>query len=199
MNRDRRRADTEARLLDASIAMLREKGYAQFRPAEVGARAGFSDGLVFRYFETKLDLVAAALSKELDEIVASVEAVPVLFPGAPPKRRDLLEAAAALILDPNRRWVFEMAPAIAFDEQLQERLAPTIADYNFRLERAAAQAAIGTVQLPASNAVVFMRLLIYSLQGAALADMATGASGREQSIIALLLSIGEAVLGPESP
>jgi AcrR family transcriptional regulator len=195
-SRASQRSATADRLLEAAIELLREKGYARFRPAEVGARAGMSEGLVFRYFETKNDLVVAALKKYADSIVDAVKALPQSLAAAP-TRRELLEGAAALTTDPALRWGYELFAAASLDAQLRERVAPIILDYHSRLERAAALIAVRSGGIPSSDAIILMRLVIFSLQGAALADMTTGPTGREHSLIAYVLSVIEALYGPE--
>lgn len=48
------------RLLDAAVKVLKERGLAQFRTADVIAIAGVSKGALLHHFPTKVSLVAAA-------------------------------------------------------------------------------------------------------------------------------------------
>ncbi|MGB6181142.1 MAG: helix-turn-helix domain-containing protein, partial [Rhodococcus sp. (in: high G+C Gram-positive bacteria)] len=57
---EQRRTDTIARLLDAAITSLAEKGYAATTVNEVVTRAGVSSGALFRHFPTRLDVMVAA-------------------------------------------------------------------------------------------------------------------------------------------
>lgn len=55
-----RRASTQAALLDATLQTLRELGYAKTTTTEIVARAGCSQGALFRYYPTKEALLSAA-------------------------------------------------------------------------------------------------------------------------------------------
>lgn len=55
-----RRASTQAALLDATVQTLRELGYAKTTTTEIVARAGVSQGALFRYYPTKEALLSAA-------------------------------------------------------------------------------------------------------------------------------------------
>jgi len=55
-----RRASTQAALLEATVQTLRELGYAKTTTTEIVARAGVSQGALFRYYPTKEALLSAA-------------------------------------------------------------------------------------------------------------------------------------------
>lgn len=55
-----RRASTQSALLEAAVRTLRELGYARTTTTEIVARAGVSQGALFRYYPTKEALLSAA-------------------------------------------------------------------------------------------------------------------------------------------
>jgi len=55
-----RRADTQHRLLTATVGCLSELGYAKTSVKAVCTQAGVSQGALFNYFPTRLDLIVAA-------------------------------------------------------------------------------------------------------------------------------------------
>ncbi len=55
-----RRAATQRALLDATILTLRELGYAKTTTTEIVARAGVSQGALFKHYPTKEALLSAA-------------------------------------------------------------------------------------------------------------------------------------------
>lgn len=55
-----RRASSRAKLVDAAIASLAERGYAGTSLPEVVRRAGLSNGGLWRHFRSKAELLAAA-------------------------------------------------------------------------------------------------------------------------------------------
>lgn len=74
---DERREQTRARLLEATVGCLVERGFANLTTAEVAQRAGVSKGAQLYHFPTKDDLVVAALKhlfhargEALDRIIA---------------------------------------------------------------------------------------------------------------------------------
>lgn len=56
-----RTQETRGRILDAAVELLRKKGYAQFRTADVAALAGVSRGAQLHHFPTKETLVFATM------------------------------------------------------------------------------------------------------------------------------------------
>jgi AcrR family transcriptional regulator len=61
--RARQREASRRRLLDAAFQSLIENGYSGTTTAEIGRLAGLSNGALFNYFETKDDLIVAAVSE----------------------------------------------------------------------------------------------------------------------------------------
>lgn len=60
-SQEQRRFETRLKLLDAALAELVEKGYARLTTPEVCARAGLSQGALFKHFPTKQELMVAAV------------------------------------------------------------------------------------------------------------------------------------------
>lgn len=56
-----RRAATQAALLDATLASLVDHGYAGTTTTEIRRRAGVSQGALFRHWDTKAELLTAAV------------------------------------------------------------------------------------------------------------------------------------------
>ncbi|GLW34628.1 TetR/AcrR family transcriptional regulator [Actinoplanes regularis] len=71
---------TRARILDATLQTLVERGYAETTTAEVLARAGAPRGTLLHHFPTKIDLLAASVRhvtrRRLDAIVAELDTLP---------------------------------------------------------------------------------------------------------------------------
>ena len=69
-----RRADTQRRLLDATVEELTAHGYAGMSTNEVIRRAGVSRGALVHHFPTKAQLAVAALDRWLDDRLVEFEA-----------------------------------------------------------------------------------------------------------------------------
>jgi AcrR family transcriptional regulator len=102
-----RRAQTQARLLEATMACLAEQGWAGTSTTEVARRAGVSRGAQQHHYPTKRELVAAALEDLIQRLRAGYEEA---FAALPPPRRNV-EGAIDLLWD-----TFRAAPALALME-----------------------------------------------------------------------------------
>ncbi|HEY2832157.1 MAG TPA: TetR/AcrR family transcriptional regulator [Sporichthyaceae bacterium] len=61
----------ESEILAGARAVLREVGYEKFQPAEVARRCGISEGLVYRYFPTRSDLLGRVAEDWLADVFAN--------------------------------------------------------------------------------------------------------------------------------
>lgn len=61
-------------ILDAAAQAFAEKGYANVSIAQIAKAAGISDGLVYRYFRDKRDLLFAVLQAFYERIMTDLEA-----------------------------------------------------------------------------------------------------------------------------
>ena len=86
-----RTAETRLRILKAAANLIRRRGYARFRTAEVANEAGISRGAQLHHFPTKDSLVVATLEYvfEQAQILSRRRAAAVNRP------RDLIEAVIA--------------------------------------------------------------------------------------------------------
>jgi AcrR family transcriptional regulator len=104
---EERRAETQARLLDATVECLAELGWSGTSTTEVARRAGVSRGAQQHHYPTKMLLVAAALEHLLDRQRAAFERA---FVALPADRRNV-EGALDLLWE-----TFRQAPALALME-----------------------------------------------------------------------------------
>jgi AcrR family transcriptional regulator len=92
----RRRLTPDARreqLLDTAVQLAAGRGLASVSVAEIAEAAGVSEGLLYHYFPTKDALLAAALRRAADALIATVDAA---AGGAP---MDALGAGLGAYLD----------------------------------------------------------------------------------------------------
>jgi AcrR family transcriptional regulator len=133
-----RRAETTEALLDATIEAIAELGYHGATTAEICARAGVTHGALFHHFETRIDLVLAALGRMTEQRVANyVEfATQVEAVGKP---IDLLRMVWQLARDPIAIVWAELTIAARTDPELRARVQPAL-DARWALIRSAAEA-----------------------------------------------------------
>lgn len=104
---EQRRAETQARLLDATTECLAELGWSGTSTTEVARRAGVSRGAQQHHYPTKMLLVAAALEHLLERQRLEYERA---FTALPAEHRNV-EGALDLLWD-----TFRQAPALALME-----------------------------------------------------------------------------------
>src|SRR6516164_9508216 len=63
-----RTAETRLRILKAAANLIRRRGYARFRTAEVANEAGISRGAQLHHFPTKDSLVVATREDVIEEV-----------------------------------------------------------------------------------------------------------------------------------
>lgn len=68
--RARNKADRRDRILDAAATLFREAGYEAARLDDIAERAAVSVGTVYNYFDTKGDILLAAVAMEVEEVLA---------------------------------------------------------------------------------------------------------------------------------
>src|SRR6266853_2018289 len=102
-----RSEETQTRILKAAANLIRTRGYARFRTAEVAKEAGLSRGAQLHHFPTKDSLVVATLEYvfEQAQILSRRRAAAVNRP------RDLIEA----VIEDAREFFFSEHFMVAID------------------------------------------------------------------------------------
>lgn len=102
-----RSAETRTRILKAAANLIRKRGYARFRTAEVAEEAGLSRGAQLHHFPTKDSLVVATLEYvfEQAQVLSRRRASAVNRP------RDLIEA----VIEDAREFFFSEHFMVAID------------------------------------------------------------------------------------
>jgi AcrR family transcriptional regulator len=120
----------QLRLLNAAIAVLKKRGLAGFRTAEVNERAGASKGALLHHFPTKVELIAAAFEKLRATTFAS----------APPfhPRTTLAEAVSDLIAE-SHAFFFSETYYVSLDITISGARTPELRDAIFDTVRGARQ------------------------------------------------------------
>ena len=182
LTQPQRRERTIGRVLDATIDTLAELGYARTSVTEIGARAGVSQGGLFRHFATRLDIVVAAAEavceRQLGEFREQLSATDGSV-------RALLELTRAACRAPiNAAW-HELLSAGRTDADLRGRLEPTVARYYARiLELAREQPALAHVPDPMLPTVVLT--VIHAFDGEALARVVHPEPDQDDARLTLL-------------
>jgi AcrR family transcriptional regulator len=112
----------QRRLLDAATAVLKERGLAGFRTADVIERAGVSKGALLHHFPTKVSLIAAAF----DRLRAATDASSRPFHPPP----TLVEALSDLTAE-SHAFFFGEAYYVSLDIAISGARTPDLRDAIF--------------------------------------------------------------------
>ncbi len=133
-----RSQETRAKVLEAAVAVLYERGYAGANTNLIAAHAGVSQGAMYRHFPIKLDLFEAALA---DLLAGARARFREAFDSDPAAAADPAAAVVRHLWDvfatPPLQAAFELYQAARTEPALAERVAPLIADHRARAVTAA--------------------------------------------------------------
>lgn len=141
-----RRAATRRALLDATLDVLDEVGYARLTTSQVVLRAGVTRGAQAHYFATKADLVVQALNHLTNRLVAEMVAQPV---------RDVEGQRDQYEMLLNRLWETFAGPASSALLELfvASRTDPELREHLLQFDRAVARTLAGTATTVAPELV----------------------------------------------
>lgn len=137
-----RRASTRGALLDATLEVLVEVGYARLTTGQVVTRAGVTRGAQAHYFATKADLVVQALGHLTDRLVAEMVAQPLRdVSGDVEQYEVLLNRLWEVYAGPASTALLELFVASRTDAELRRHLVEFDSAVARTLQRTAAAVA----------------------------------------------------------
>ena len=113
-----------ARLLEATVELLVEKGYAGTSTTLVSERAGVSRGAQLHHFPTKQDLVVAAVLHVTEVRGAELAAASENLPTGPKRTRAVLQVLGDHFTSPVFTAALELWVAARTDPELLAEVAP---------------------------------------------------------------------------
>ena len=191
-----RRASTRGALLDAAAGTLVEAGATGFTTAAVATRAELSNGALFRYFPTRLDLVAATVEHVLAELRGHY--VERFATSTQADVRRLLELLWECMSDPRLAAVYELYTQCRTDDVLLAAVQPIVMEHVDRIGELAATV-LGQLDRPLpGDPQAFVMLAILSMQGLIINNLAGTGVGVERDLINGLVAAYELTEGAES-
>ncbi|HEV2362167.1 MAG TPA: TetR/AcrR family transcriptional regulator [Acidimicrobiales bacterium] len=189
-----RRTATQRLLLDATVASILEVGYARTTTTDVCARAGVSQGALFKHYPTKQQLVAAAAAHLYDELITGYVASLDVAPETVTISR-AIEVLGEIFRRPELAVAYELQVAARTDPELRRSLAPIVDRHAGNLRRQAAELFPDLAGHPRFD--VLFDLVLESLQGLAVSRMVGPYQEHESGVIALLVDLCSTTLeGP---
>jgi len=183
-----RRADTRGKLLDATIACLVDNGYGGTTTTLVCARAGVSQGALFKHFDTKAALVAAATEHLFASLIADYQRTFARLARQTDKVEAAIAGLRAIFAQPRLHATFELYLAARTDAELAASLIPVSERHRDNL-LAQAQALFPEAAAAHPRFADVLGLVIVAIQGATLGDFALQDARRTRDLLEYLTTI----------
>jgi AcrR family transcriptional regulator len=185
--RERREA-TIAKLIKAAVDALVEVGFGGASVKEICARAGVSDGGLFRHFDTRLDLIVAAADHiaqhEIADARARIEALPAAEQPLELVIRELRES----VRSPRNRVWHELLAAARTHTELRERLEPSARRY-IQAVRGLFADLPGVQAISPEHRDVWLALLLHLFDGEAIFAVVAPNPRAEQRLLEFVASL----------
>ncbi len=162
-----RKAEIRQRLLDASLSILSDGGFAALTMVAVSAKAGIATGAVYKHFESKHQLCSEVFREATEKEIAWVRETALQGDGSPSER--LLRAIEAFALRAlrNPRLAFaliaEPVDVLVDAQRLRYRLA--YADVFEQLVDQGIESGEFAPQFPSVSAAALVGVIAESLVG----------------------------------
>lgn len=187
---EERSAETRGRLLEATIDLLIERGYARLTTADIAKRAGVSNGARVHHFRTKEDLVVAANAELYEKAVSLGTARSANARTSKHPFKDCFDDLISLYFG---RWFLgslDATVAARTDKRLARRLHPIILDYHAAVRRAWT-GAFAESGLGEKDAAEAYEVILYTVRGMALASLRPPRPQVDEALVARVTAMLE--------
>tara|TARA_Y100001934_G_scaffold88203_1_gene109442 strand:+ start:559 stop:1170 length:612 start_codon:yes stop_codon:yes gene_type:complete len=167
---EERSAETQGKLLDATISCLITNGYNSITTTKVSRIAKMSQGSIFKHYATKQDLVAAAIAKLYDQLIETYEFAIEFPPPESDKIKLCLTALWALFESPALLAVYDLHTAARTDSELKSALEPFERRHRAKIRQTAARIFPELSENP--RFLMGIDIIINVVQGAAISRLA---------------------------
>jgi AcrR family transcriptional regulator len=158
---------TRDKLLQATIDVLMECGYAGLTTAQVDARAGVSSGARVHHYPTKTDLVIAAASMAYRRAAELGQARAQTARTSPESLRHFVEDCRSVYFDWPFLTTVEVVVAARTDAELMARIVPVLDEFHSALRKTWTQAFV-EAGYERDEAEAVLRMTLNMIRGMAL-------------------------------
>jgi AcrR family transcriptional regulator len=188
---EERSAATRGRLLEATIDLLIERGYARLTTADIAKRAGVSNGARVHHFPTKEELVVAANKELYANAVSLGTARSKSARHSAHPIKDCFEDLLSLYFG---RWFLgslDATVAARTDKRLAKKLHPIIVDYHADIRRAWT-GAFAEAGFTAREADETYEVVLHTVRGMALSSVRMPKPAVNTALVARVTALLEA-------
>ncbi|MBE9606791.1 TetR/AcrR family transcriptional regulator [Acetobacteraceae bacterium H6797] len=129
-----RSEETQRRLLEATIALLLERGYTRLTTPDIARRAGVSRGALTHHFANKEDIVVRAVANQLERVTAGLRA---FCDDCPPQQMNT-DTVVDYLWSMMAKGLFyvtlEYLPEARANDQFRQQLLPVVQEFHAALD-----------------------------------------------------------------
>lgn len=174
---------TQARLLEATVECLVERGWSGTTTTLVAERAGVSRGAQLHHYPTKATLVTAAVGHLAQRRAAELRDEAAMLPVEPGRRLDrIIDMLAAAFTGPLFAAALELWVAARTDAELRDALVPLETRFGREMHRLTVELLGADERRPGVREAVQATLDL--MRGLGVANLLTDDSARRNALLA---------------
>lgn len=186
-----RSREARAKLLEATVQVLLEKGYNGLTTKEVALRSGLSNGALMHHYTTKAELVVAATAEVYDECIARGQRTAHSPQALQDPVRHFMSDCQAVYFE----WPFiaaiEVLMVARTDDTLMDSIRPVMEHYRQVTNTLWLQVFIDAGYTP-QQAELVLNLTLNQVRGLAVHRLWAANPAREQALLAQWLEVAAA-------
>ncbi len=129
-SQEERRADTSARLLDATIDLLHDRGLWRMSTPDIAAHAGVSRGALTHHFASKDELILSAVTRDLARITENLHRFAVDVAARRGSSDEIVDYLWRMMSDRLFYVTLEYLPEARHNAVFRARLVPMVKDFH---------------------------------------------------------------------
>lgn len=189
-----RRAATRGALLDAVLACLVERGYAGTTTTEICRRAGVSQGALFRHWDTKGELLVAAVEELFGRLFATIRDRMADVTAAEDRVDAAVRALWELFQRPDLLAALELYVAARTDTDLRDALVRLEWDHEQRTRDLAEELLLPSGAGNRAQFRIGVSVVVDAVQGAAVRAVALEDHAEIEAELAMLVDLARGLV-----
>jgi AcrR family transcriptional regulator len=133
-SQEERSAETSARLLDAAIDLMHDRGMARMSTPEIAARAGVSRGALTHHFASREDLIALAIARDLGRVTDELHRFAEDIAARGGSSDEIVDYLWKVMSDRLFYVTLEYLPEARHNDGFRARLVPLVRDFHVGLD-----------------------------------------------------------------
>ncbi|UFN49774.1 TetR/AcrR family transcriptional regulator [Roseomonas sp. OT10] len=159
-----RSADTTARLLDATIDLLHDRGLHRMSTSDIAARAGVSRGALTHHFPSREEIVAAAIARQLGGCTRDLHEMARGIRRSGGSSDGIVDHLWRMMNDRLFYVTLEYLPEARHNPEFRDRILPVVKEFHQGLDAVWAELA-SQAGVEAGRALVLMNATMCLIRG----------------------------------